>query len=86
MSLKKIKIKKYWVINTVVPSKYSDGGIFRTKQIIRAKSAKKAIEIFYQQDNWIALKNNHIVVKVEQLEPIVMLADGKEEENEKTRN
>lgn len=86
MSLKRIKIKKYWVIDTVVPSRHSNNEMFRTKQIIRAKSAKKAIEIFYEQDNRVALKNNHIVVKIEQLEPIVRLADGKEEENEETRN
>lgn len=86
MILKRIKIKKYWLINIVVPSKYPDGAVFRTQRIVRAKSAEKAIDIYYEQDNWWALKNNHIVVEVDQLEPIVKLADGKEEENEKTRN
>jgi hypothetical protein len=86
MSLKKIKFKKYWVISTVVPTNYPDKQVFRTQQIVRAKSAEKAIDIYYERDNWWALKHNHIVVKVEQLEPIVKLADGKEEENEETRN
>lgn len=86
MSLKRIKIKKYWVISIIIPANYQDKPDFRTQQIVKAKSAEKAVEKFYEQDNWWALKHNHIVVKVEQLQPIVKLTDGKEEENEEARN